>query len=246
MVDDRHLLAAGDAAVKVALKEWDKDIIDPPRKSLYDPTFDDDRKAIDGYIREGVLLGGVQNPKTFVYKRDGDYEWCGAFAAYAWKDFIHADIRQLYWPSTYRLDCYGRYVAGFKTKNAVSVAKKYKKEDDPIPRKYLQITPKTTPEQIEEFGPRRGDILIVGTRPGLDYGTHVTLVIRWDPALKVFFTIEGNATGEGPVYGSRRQGVVTQKRPLHAERPHVEYGAIGLLRPGSRDIDESVVAKLLT
>lgn len=239
MMDDRHLKAAGESAYWTAVFEWGKDVVDPPRKSLYDPLFDDDRKIIDGYIRDGVLLGGVSNPRTFVYTRDNDYEWCGAFAAWAWKPFIQNDLRKLYWASTFRLDCYGRYVAGFKTQNAINVAAKYSKHD-PVPRKYMQITPNTSVAAIDGFGPRRGDILLVGTSTGLDYGTHVTLVDRWDASQKVFHTVEGNATGLGPK-GDRRQGVVKQVRPLHSATPAKEYHAIRLIRPGSNDLIESSV-----
>jgi hypothetical protein len=233
-MSDELLKRAGELALERALAEWKRDVVDPPRRSLNDPLFDDDRKAIDDYIRNGAQLGGVSNPGKFVYQKDGDYEWCGAFHAHCWEPFIQPDLRQLYWPSTYRLDCYGRYVAGFSSANAKATAAKY-----PRPaadgRKYLKLTATSKPADVEAFGPRPGDILLVGFAPGYGYGSHVTLVERWDPVASVLHTIEGNATGIGPD-GSRRQGVIKHQRPLGTPAPAKTYHALRLIRPGINDV----------
>jgi len=230
---DNVLKQAGERALERAIAAWKRDIIDPPGQSLRDSSFDSDRAEIDGYIRNAVLLGGVQYPKIFRYSKDGDYEWCGAFAAHCWEPFIHTELRQLYFPSTYRLDCFGRYVAGFQTPNAQAVAKKYPRPADGA-RKYMKLTHLTKAEEVEAFAPQAGDVLLVGVSNGPAYGSHVTLIESWDPASKVFHTVEGNGTGLGPD-GKRRQGVVKAQRPLGSTTPAKSYHALRIIRPGITD-----------
>lgn len=233
---DLILKEAGERAIERAVAAWRRDIIDPPSKSLRDPAFEPDRTEIDSYIRHGVLMGGVQNPKSFKYTKDGDYEWCGAFAAHCWEPFIYADLRQLYFPSTYRLDCYGRYIAGFQTPNAQAVAKKYPRPTDEVgARKYLKLTHLSSVEEVNNFAPRAGDILLVGTSGGPAYGAHVTLVESWDSTARVFNTIEGNGTGLGPD-GKRRQGVIKAQRSLGGPSPSKVYHALRIIRPGITDM----------
>lgn len=231
---DLILKESGERAIERGLAAWSRDIIDPPSRSINDSNFDSDRAEIDSYIRNGLLLGGTQNPKTFKYEKDGDFEWCGAFAAHCWEPFVAADLRRLYFPSTYRLDCYGRYVAGFQTANAKDVWSRFPKPAQGE-RKYARLNSMSTVEDVEKFGPRAGDILLVGTSTGLAYGAHITLVERWDPVAKVFHTIEGNGTGIGPD-GKRRQGVVKAQRPLGGPNPSRNYHALRLVRPGINDI----------
>jgi hypothetical protein len=231
---DLVLKQAGERALERGIAAWNRDIIDPPSQSLRDPAFDSDRLEIDSYIRNAVLLGGVQYPKIFKYQKDGDYEWCGAFAAHCWEPFIHAELRQLYFPSTYRLDCYGRYIAGFQTPNAQAIAKKY-----PRPqvgeRKHLKLLANSSVDAVNQFAPRAGDILLVGTSNGPAYGAHVTIIESWDPSTKIFHTVEGNGTGVGPD-GKRRQGVVKAQRPLGTATPTRVYHALRIIRPGITDI----------
>lgn len=230
----------GRRVVQRALAAWERDIMDPPRHSLGDPSFDADRAYIDGFIRDDLRLGGVKDPATFRYRRDGDYEWCGAFAGHAWAPYLAPELLQLYFPSTYRLDCFGRYLPGFATKNARSIAARWHRPvDSGYARRYLRLTAKSVVEDVAAFEPRAGDILLVGTRPGLSYGSHVCLVERWDPKDKVFHTVEGNATGRGP-RGDRRQGVVRQVRPLGTARPREQSHALRLIRPGLFDLVEGV------
>jgi hypothetical protein len=231
---DFILKSAGERALERGLAAWNRDIIDPPGRSLNDPAFDSDRTEIDSYIRNGLLLGGTQNPKTFRYSKDGDYEWCGAFAAHCWEPFVHPDLRQLYFPSTYRLDCYGRYLSGFKTPNAIKILERFPKQAVGG-RKHIRISHETPVETVNSFGPRAGDILLVGTSTGPGYGAHITIVERWDPATKMFHTVEGNGTGLGPD-GKRRQGVVKALRPLGGANPARLYHALCLIRPGINDL----------
>jgi hypothetical protein len=231
---DLVLKQAGERALERGLAAWNRDIIDPPSRSLRDPAFDSDRAEIDGYVRNAVLLGGVQYPKIFKYTKDGDYEWCGAFAAHCWEPFIQPDLRQLYFPSTYRLDCYGRYVAGFQTPNAQAIAKKYSRPEVGA-RKHIRLTHTSTVQEVNVFAPRAGDILLVGTSNGPAYGAHVTVIEKWDPVARVFHTVEGNGTGVGPD-GKRRQGVVKALRPLGSATPARAYHALRIIRPGITDM----------
>lgn len=238
---NEKLKYAGEEVVRRSMSEWLKDIVDPPRSSRggrhpKEEIFQRSREAVDGYIREGVLMGGVSNPTTFKYMFDGDYEWCGAFAAKMWEPFIHGDIRQLYWPSTYRLDCYGKYAVGFSTENARRVHSKY-----PRPalgkREMMILNSKTTPGDVDEWGPQAGDILIVGFNPGMRFGTHICIVEGWDSGGSMFHTIEGNATGWGPDTSVRR-GVIKHRRPVGSSNPRREYHAMRLIRPGFNDLTD--------
>jgi len=88
---------AGERAVERALNEWILDITEPGEGG--------NPERIDHYIRseEGLHWGSavVGAPRGTTYQRD-KFSWCGAFAAYCWKD-----VEQLYrhkiFASTYRL-----------------------------------------------------------------------------------------------------------------------------------------------
>lgn len=212
MTDLEH---AGRVALNTGLLAWQRGIMDPIRKAWGDPAFADDRAFIDACIRSDDGLGW-SSCSTVVksYRWDGDYEWCGAFAAYCWHASIPLAIRRRYFPSTYRLDRYGRHKRAFA--EAVPVVPLSMR------RKYLAIDGDA--DDVDAFAPRAGDILIVN---GRGYGQHITIVESWDPITCVFRTVEGNATGEGPD-GQRHQGVVRQTRPLSVCRR--------LIRPGLCDL----------
>lgn len=210
------LAHAGRVALTHGLLAWECGIQDPTRKAFNDPAFADDRKFIDHCIRSEDGLGWSScSPFVKAYRWDGDFEWCGAFAAYCWaKAGIRLDIRKRYFPSTYRLDRYGQYKRAF----VESVTKPAREVDW---RKYLAITGDA--DDVDHFEPRAGDILIVN---GTGYGQHITIVEKWDSALMEFHTVEGNATGKGPD-GQRFQGVVRQVRKLKDARR--------LIRPSPHD-----------
>lgn len=209
------LTRAGKHALNVGLLHWSHGIMDPTRKAWDDPAFADDRKFIDDCIRSPSGLGwGRCSAFTGPYRWDGDYEWCGAFAARCWSHSIGLAIRKRYFPSTYRLNKYGQHKRAF-IESVPTVAPEHR-------RKWLAIDGDA--DDIDDFGPRAGDILIVN---GKGYGQHITIVERWDPDLMHFLTVEGNATGKGPK-GERYQGVVRQVRPLAVCRR--------LIRPGLCDL----------
>lgn len=226
MVEELEL--AGRVALAAAVAAWERGIVDPRR-----PTGDDaSRDFIDaiGRTREGTNSGGRR------YKKDGDREWCGDFAAYCWgKAGLALDLREIYFASTFRLDCYGRYAEAFRglSDREPDVRKRWPKPADPeAGRLYLQLDPKSTVRDVFAFRPRAGDILLVGGASS-GYGTHVCLVESFDANRRIFHTIEGNAHGLQPD-GQIRQGVVRNQRalgsrgdPMHARR---------LIRPGIADI----------
>lgn len=212
MIDLEH---AGRVALNTGLLAWQRDIMDPTRKAWLDPLFAEDRAFIDACIRGSDGLGWSScSPLVKAYRWDGDYEWCGAFAAYCWHASIPLAVRKRYFPSTYRLDRYGQHKRAF--------AESLPTVPESMRRRYLAIDGDA--DAIDHFGPRAGDILVVN---GTGYGQHITIVESWDPVTCVFRTVEGNATGEGPA-GTRHQGVVRQVRPLSVCRR--------LIRPGLCDL----------
>jgi len=197
------LAHAGRVALTHGLLAWEKGIQDPTRKAWGDPAFADDRQFIDDTIRSEGGLGWARcSALVKAYRWDGDFEWCGAFAAYCWaKAGLRLDVRKRYFPSTYRLDRYGQYRKAF----GESVVKPDRIEDW---RKYLAID--GDGDDVDHFEPRAGDILIVN---GKGYGQHITVVEKWNSTALTFDTVEGNATGRGPD-GKKFQGVVRQVRKL--------------------------------
>lgn len=215
-MNDETLQHAGRVALNAGLLAWSQGIMDPTRKAFGDPAFADDRAFIDNCIRSPDGLGwGRCSALTGPYRWDGDYEWCGAFAAYCWHASIPLAIRKRYFPSTYRLDRYGQHKRAFL--EAVPVV------DESSRRKYLALDGDA--DDVDHFAPRAGDILIVN---GKGYGQHITIVEVWDSAAMTFATVEGNATGKGPK-GERYQGVVRQTRALKDCRR--------LIRPGLCDLE---------
>lgn len=212
MMDLAH---AGRVALSTGLLAWQRGIMDPTRKAWGDPAFADDRAFIDACIRSDNGLGWGKC-STFVeaYRWDGDFEWCGAFAAYCWHASLRLDVRRRYFPSTYRLDRYGQHRRAFL--EAVPTEYPFAR------RRYARLDGDA--EDVELFAPRAGDILVVN---GKGYGEHICIVERWDLASMTFETVEGNATGRGPS-GERYQGVVRQTRALKDCRR--------LIRPGLCDM----------
>ena len=212
---------AGRNALARGIAVWSEGLMDPTRKAFTDPAFADDRRFIDAIIRGPEGLGWSScSALVREYRWDGDFEWCGAFAAYCWAPYIDLAIRKRYFPSTYRLDRYGQHKRAFL--EAVAVVPVEQR------RKWLDMSTATIAD-IEAFGPRAGDILVVN---GSGYGQHITIVERWNRALGNFSTVEGNATGKGP-NGERFQGVVRQMRQLDTCRRLIRPGLCDLIQGAS-------------
>lgn len=185
--------------------------------------------VIDAMIRTTAGLNWTWEP---TYTPD-NYEWCGAFAAHAWRDSIPVKTRRDFWSSTYRLDRWAKYLPFESTPNPKPIG-------DATPRCIVELNEFSTPANVATFGgtgPRAGDILLVG---GVNtaYGKHITVVESYDPIAKTFATIEGNAWGYGP-HNNYRQGVIRGvSRPLGlpAGKPNTTYFARRLIRPAPGDL----------
>lgn len=86
--------------VERALKEWKRVVMEPPGLNW---------QRIDAYIRgpaglswPSAALKDSSDSKR--YRRNGQFQWCGAFAAWAWGLRLKPEIRKKYLASCYRLD----------------------------------------------------------------------------------------------------------------------------------------------
>ena len=208
--------APGARVVEVALSLWRSTIVDP-RPGAAKKEFA--LSQIDGFIRgEQGLHWGWES----AYKGDGDFEWCGAFAAHCWGAAGLAERwRSVFFASTYRLDRWAAYRPVGRYINPAP------SQDQPR-RLYCQMHDHTTAADLAAMcvSPLEGDILLIG-KSGTGYGTHICIVESYDPGLGVFATIEGNARGRFPD-GTRGQGVVRNERPLEIARR--------LIRPAPGDL----------
>lgn len=220
------LADAGEIALREAKLVWLTDVVDPPTNSA---ELARSRKTIDDMIRTPQ---GLDWSWWDPYVKNGDYEWCGAFAAFAWRAAgITREARYSFFSSVYRLDRWARYRAFENVANPRPAA-------GPL-RKIIDLDESSGPLDAffdDDDGPRAGDILLVGgvkTGPG----KHITVVESYDATTGVFTTIEGNGTGAAPS-GRRQHGVVRAQRPvgLDKDAPETRYHARRLIRPAPADL----------
>ncbi|NUN12889.1 MAG: hypothetical protein HUU55_04570 [Myxococcales bacterium] len=192
----------GEQVRDIAKQAWLMDILDPPTSST---KYKKSREFIDDIIRTPSGLNWTwEDP----YVQDGDYAWCGAFAAYAWGGAgLRLDLRKLYGSSCYRLNRAAQH------KSAFGEDVPPKPADPDKQRKYVNLI--TNPKGLVQFGPRAGDILLVGAK---NYGSHIAIVDSFDPASGLFHTYEGNATGTGPYSNKIVHGVIKTTQPLKKVR----------------------------
>lgn len=205
-----HLAAAGRTACAEAERLWSLDIQDP-RLNVESIDATRCRDLIDGFIRQG--LGWKRDP----YKGDGDFPWCGAFAAWCWKAAgLRSSLREHFFASTRRLDKYalGEEPGGRSTASLLA-------------RLRLVLAEDTSAEDVRRFGPQPGDLLLIGSH---DPGAHIALLDRYEAG--VFFTIEGNGFGRGPS-GHKREGVVKRERAVDDAAPRV----LRVIRPSVEDLE---------
>lgn len=212
------MIEIGRRVMATATSQFNKDVIDLP--SVTDLTsrlrcID----IIDDYIRSDRGLGW-----SFEEKYDGSFKWCGAFAAACWASVgLKFEERKHYWASCYRLDRWGRYLDLEHHKSVLPTDPK---------RQYLKIDEHSDASTVRSFGPRAGDILLIGKINS--YGHHICLVESFDPDSRIFHTIEGNGGGIGPD-GKRRIGIVRGRRFLGA-KDLTKSHARRLIRPSINDI----------
>jgi hypothetical protein len=221
----QRLADAGMIALLEAKRTWLRNIIDLPAKGT--PEYEASRTAIDKMIRSTDGLHWDWEP---LYA--GEFEWCGAFAAYAWRAAgVPIATRRTFFSSTYRLDRWARYWA-------------FEGHANPKPaqgpqRQFLELDSESGPVDAffpDDVPPRAGDILLVG---GLNtaYGKHITIVESYDVATGVFITIEGNGSGLAP-NGGPRHGVIRGRRPVGLAHgaSKTTYHARRLIRPSLADL----------
>lgn len=88
----------GAVALARALVEWQRGISEATGKA-----------TIDAYIRSPAGLGWSWEE---VYEKNGQFQWCGAFAAFAW-GAVKLALRKEHFASTYRLKRWARDTARF-------------------------------------------------------------------------------------------------------------------------------------
>jgi hypothetical protein len=219
-LDSDKLEVAGRRAIERALAYWRTDIYDPPRA---DYTVDGRRskQVIDTMIRGRNALDWTWETE---YRGDGDFQWCGAFAAACWPD-VKQSLRQTYFASTPRLDRYASYRSFQGEPNTGSG------------RVYLELDEHSQVADVVDIV-RPGDILMIGPSRTDDNhatwracGQHICLVESFGGGAGVFHTIEGNGNGTGP-NGERQQGVVKGVRNLGGHGWHARR----LIRPSVEDL----------
>jgi hypothetical protein len=208
------LADAGLRAVAEATRLWQADVFDPQRSDK-SAAADHSRKIID----EILMASGWE--WQVPYKGDGQVEWCGLFAAACWRA-AGLDTKWLatYFASTYRLDTWARY-------RDFNPDRPNKKPEQGPYRLLAEFTDLSTDVPFE---PQAGDILMIGDGSPV-MGDHITLVVEYDRARKIFTTLEGNGVGIGPD-GKRRQGIVRAERHIGGEG----YCARRLIRPAPSDL----------
>lgn len=227
---------AGIIARDAALAAWNRNIVEPKKPG----TELASAAEVDRMIRTPAGIDWYWNQR---FDADGEFEWCGAFAAFAWAHAgLDLDLRRLYYSSTGRLSAYAAYQFYFGTPNEREVCSRFLVPRKPEDRRVrIVLDENSTLDDLGAFVPRAGDILLVGT-PGTRMGTHVCVVDEWDPERKGAATIEGNCRGVFPdgtdtshVNGGA-QGVTRNFRTVGRVRgqnaPHIRR----IIRPALHDL----------
>lgn len=216
-------ISVGLAAVAEATKLWNLNIRDLP--PVGHPDREHCRQLIDNMIRSEFGLGwNWERPYS------GSFEWCGAFVSFCYGATLPLATRRNYFSSTYRLDRWARY----------QQVNEHDKNVRPNVGPFRMVVDldggSTAADAVFPDGslPRAGDILLVGPERSA-YGKHVTMVERFDAEKGVFFTLEGNGTGDGPS-GSMHGVVRGQRRVGLAAKAPTTYHARRLIRMAPIDL----------
>lgn len=203
-------IETGKLVADVAIGEWHRGVREPPGAGS---------ERIDTYIRGSLGLGwgsvevGTDARPDIPYQHNGDFEWCGAFAAFCWSAAgLHSWYRSRCLPSTARLLRWSSPIDGPATR------------DNYWGNARRRIALKDI---------RPGDIVVVGPA-GSTAGKHITLATSFFCDGEVD-TVEGNHPGRGPT-GDRYEGVTTDRRrtkATSAAAPRILYA----VRPLAADLE---------
>lgn len=210
-------------AVQAAEEFWKLDIIDPSSKD-HSERAERGRKFIDSIIRTKAGLNWSWEKE---YKGDGDFAWCGAFVAACYaKAGLQLKYREKNFASTYRLDRWPQGIGADIDKDRQVTM------DDSKVRKYCKCESGTV---VKDFGPRPGDILLVGEN---GHGHHITLIqtVTYDGIFPVISTIEGNGYGEFPG-GAHGQGVIKKTRRVEYKKENSIAPFMRIIRPALADFE---------
>lgn len=202
----------GALAVNRAKREWLRDIVEPQTP---DALLGRDRDAIRGYIGPGGL-GWISEANRYTHDRcprcgidhpRGDFAWCGAFSAAAWRHAgLRSDVRLYFLASCARLDCLARGVPW------------------PSGGGHERRPPATEASRIVRFDEARpGDLVMTGPEDGPDFGVHITVFESWEVPGSHARTLEGNAVGLGPRGIAPREGVCRKVRSRSEVRRVVRF-----------------------
>jgi hypothetical protein len=201
-------------------------------------------QVIDTMIRSDKGLGWTwEDP----YEANGDYAWCGAFAARCYRAAGLSPLLALaYFSSTYRLARYGRYAQSVNH-DLTDVELEFESVDD-VPLLLMQDDfDGVTGPVTDTFNVRNwhvannamrayaeptvsniepGDILLINFTGKRSYGDHVTIAASYpNPQTGLVMTFEGNAKGFGPNMKTR-EGVVIWLRNLRKGKRWRKHGYI--------------------
>lgn len=214
----------GPIVIAEARRLFNLDVWDPPARD-HRPIADQWRAVIGSLISSSAGLGWTWEG---AYAGDGDFEWCGAFAAACWgKAGLPLEVRRAFWASCYRLHRWATYrPIDERTPNPAPAAG--------VARRLCVALDESSTSLPAGVTPQDGDVLIVGS-VGSGPGKHVTLVRSFNGI--EFLTYEGNGSGAGPD-GRHRQGIVEGRRPLGLSRnvSPATYHARWLIRPAPADL----------
>lgn len=107
--------------LELALTEWARGVTDPEARDV-GAREKASRDAITSYIRDGLgwlrwkdqLTGATVDR----YSGNRSFAWCGAFAAWCWRDLVPAEVRFASFASCYRLWELGQNDARWRVKPA--------------------------------------------------------------------------------------------------------------------------------
>lgn len=204
---------------------WSGSIIDPPDDAA---KWASSRLIIDRMIRSPIGLNWSWYKE---YIKNGDYEWCGAFAATCWAVAgLLLPWRYSFWSSTFRLEQWSHYRPFESTSSGTKPATGG--------RMVIELNTESKPSHAvfpDGTLPREGDVVMVGMDKS-GQGTHITIAGSYDATTGTFHTIEGNGTGIWPD-GTKQHGVIKAIRRIGLQpgQSPQTYHVRRVIRPGLAD-----------